>query len=69
MTERQIDIINDLSICQRKIGYAQGVLESIDSQAKNKAIEELQYVSTQLISQTFDIFELMELLEGDEQND
>lgn len=41
MTERQIDIINSLSISQRKIGYAQGVLENIDSQVKNKAIEEL----------------------------
>lgn len=60
MTERQIDIINNLSVCQRKIGYAQGVLESANSQAKDKAIGELQYVSMELISQTFDILESME---------
>lgn len=65
MTERQIDIINSLSISQRKIGYAQGVLENTDSQAKNKAIEELQYLSVELISQTFD---MLELVEGGEQN-
>lgn len=65
MTERQIDIINSLSVCQRKIGYAQGVLENIDSQIKDKAIIELQYVSTELISQTFD---MLELIEGGEQN-
>lgn len=65
MIERQIDIINSLSISQRKIGYAQGVLENIDSQVKNKAIEELQYVSMELISKTFD---MLELVEGGEQN-
>lgn len=65
MTERQIDIINSLSVSQRKIRYAQGVLENADSQVKNKAIEELQYLSMELISQTFD---MLELVEGDEQN-
>lgn len=45
MTEEQMELINVLSDCQNGIGFAQGVLLSIRTQAAQDASEMLEKIS------------------------
>lgn len=55
MTERQIDIMTNLSAWQRKIGFAQGVLEGMKDQAADRAASELESLSNQLYTFLLDL--------------
>lgn len=50
MKKEQYEVLLNLSVWQRKIGFAQGVLEGIDSPAAEKAINELQDLSVSMVS-------------------
>ena len=57
MKKEQYEAFLNLSIWQRKIGFAQGVLEGIDSPANEKAINELQDVSLSMYGFMTDLIE------------
>ena len=57
MKKEQFEALMNLSVWQRKIGFAQGVLESMDSPAVEKAINELQDVSVSMYSFMTDFIE------------
>jgi len=57
MKKEQYEALLNLSVWQRKIGFAQGVLESVDSPANEKAISELQDVSLSMYSFMTDLIE------------
>ena len=48
MTERQIDIMTNLSVWQRTIDVVQGVLDSVDTPAANRAMNDLDTLSSQI---------------------
>ena len=57
MKREQYEALLNLSVWQRKIGFAQGVLEGIDSPAAEKAINELQDVSVSMYGFMTDLIE------------
>jgi len=57
MKKEQYEALLNLSVWQRKIGFAQGVLESVDSPANEKAISELQDVSLSMYNFIVDLIE------------
>lgn len=57
MKKEQYEALLNLSVWQRKIGFAQGVLEGIDSPAHEKAINELQDVSVSMYGFMTDLIE------------
>lgn len=57
MKKEQYEALLNLSVWQRKIGFALGVLEGIDSPAVEKAINELQDVSVSMYSFIRDLIE------------
>ena len=57
MKREQYEALLNLSVWQRKIGFAQGVLEGIDSLAAEKAINELQDVSVSMYGFMTDLIE------------
>lgn len=57
MTERQIDIMTNLSTWQRIIGVAQGVLDSIETPAAKRAMNDLDALSSQMYTFMLDMME------------
>ena len=57
MKREQYEALLNLSVWQRKIGFAHGVLEGIDSPAAEKAINELQDVSVSMYGFMTDLIE------------
>lgn len=57
MKKEQYEALLDLSVWQWKIGFAQGVLEGIDSPVAEKAINELQDVSSSMYGFMTDLIE------------
>ena len=57
MKKEQFEALMNLSVWQRKIGFAQGVLEGRDSPAVEKAINELQDVSVSMYGFITDLIE------------
>lgn len=57
MTERQIDIMTNLGTWQRIIGVAQGVLDSIETPAAKRAMNDLDALSSQMYSFMLDMME------------
>ena len=57
MKKEQFEALMNLSVWQRKIGFAQGVLEGMDSPAVEKAINELQDVSVSMYGFMTDLIE------------
>lgn len=55
MTEKQIDILTNLSEWQRTIGVAQGVLDSVDTPAANRAMNDLDALSSQIYTFMLDM--------------
>ncbi len=55
MKERQIDIMTNLSAWQRTIGVAQGVLDSVDTPAANRAMNDLGALSSQIYTFMLDM--------------
>lgn len=55
MRERQIDIMTNLSAWQRTIGVAQGVLDSVDTPAANRAVNDLDALSSQIYTFMLDM--------------
>ena len=55
MKERQIDIMTNLSAWQRTIGVAQGVLDSVDTPAANRAMNDLDALSSQIYTFMLDM--------------
>ena len=55
MTQRQFDIMTNLSAWQRTIGVAQGVLDSVDTPAANRTIDDLDDLSSQLYTFMLDM--------------
>ncbi len=57
MTEEQMELINILSDCQNGIGFAQGVLMSIRTQAEQDASDMLEKISGWLESTVKDLIQ------------
>lgn len=57
MTERQIDIMTNLGTWQRIIGVAQGVLDSIETPAAKRAMNDLDALSSQMYTFMLDMME------------
>ena len=57
MTEEQMELINVLSDCQNGIGFAQGVLLSIRTQAAQDASDMLEKISWWLESTVKDLIQ------------
>lgn len=57
MTERQIDIMTNLSAWQRAIGFAQGVLDGVETQAAKRAIGDLDSTACQIYTFMLDMME------------
>jgi hypothetical protein len=57
MKKEQFEALMNLSVWQRKIGFAQRVLEGMDSPAVEKAINELQDVSVSMYGFMTDLIE------------